>query len=241
MAAVATRTSVHAQGDSSVCPLAQKPLPAQALNRYLQPVWSGEQPLVAVQRAKAEEDDKMVAEGCEQRVVCRSEVAGPVVIWSERQVIVRSVKRAEAATATLHDQLSKAQADVMPLNEHQQGKRVYRDADALQHAAQAMCTHHQVERLLRLRIEEQVNERAVRASGSRPTEVRVERRWQRHREVDEAAVSEATRRLGRHQSSAADALPGSDRIGLPRSVPGGARLWSLERQTALALTQGCAA
>jgi transposase len=82
------------------------------------------------------------------------------------------------------------------LNEHKQGKKVYRVAGALQHAAQAICKHSQVGGLLRLRIDEQASERAIRAYGSRRDEVRVERSCQRHSEVDEAAVSDATRRLG---------------------------------------------
>ncbi len=196
MAALATRAYVHAQGDYYLCPLAQKQLPAQELDRYLQPVWRGEHPLVAVQRVKAEEQDEMIAQGFEQSVVCSGEVAGQVVTWSERQVIVQSVKLAEAATATLHAHLSKAQADLMQLNEHKQGKKVYRDAAALQHAAQAICKHHQVEGLLRLRIEEQVSERAVRGYGSRQAEARVQRSWHLHSELDEAAVSDTTRRLG---------------------------------------------
>ena len=196
MAALATRAYVQAQGDYYLCPLAQTQLPAQELERYLQPVWSDEQPLVAVQRAKSEEEDEVIAQGFEQTVVCNGEVAGQVVTWSERQVLVRSVKLAEAAQATLHAHLGKAQAALTRLNEHKQGKKVYRDADALQHAAQAICKHHQVEGLLRLRIEEQASERAVRAYGSRQAEVRVERSWQLHSEVDEAAVSEAMRRLG---------------------------------------------
>jgi transposase len=196
MAALATRAYVQAQGDYYLCPLAQTQLPAQELDRYLQPVWSGEQHLVAVQRARTEEEDEVIAEGFEQIVVCRGEVAGQSLTWSERQVIVRSLKLAAAATAALHARLSKAQADLRQLNEHKQGKKVYHDADALQHAAQAICEHHQVKGLLRLQIEEQASERAVRAYGSRRAEVRVERNWHLHSEIDEAAVSDATRRLG---------------------------------------------
>jgi transposase len=196
MAALATRAYVQAQGDYYLCPLAQTQLPAQALEQYLQPVWSGEQPVLAVQRANSEGEDEVIAQGFEQTMVCSGEVAGQVVTWTERQVLVRSVKLAEAAQATLHARLGKAQAALAQLNEHKQGKKVYRDADALRHAAQAICKQHQVEGLLRLRIEEQASERAVRAYGSRRAEVRVERRWQLHSEVDEAAVSDATRRLG---------------------------------------------
>jgi len=75
---------------------------------------------------------------------------------------------------------------------------VYHDADALQQAAQAICKQHRLEGLLRLhlQIEEQASQRTVRASGSRPAEVRVEHIWRLDSQVDEAAVRAATRRLG---------------------------------------------
>src|SRR6266516_3686606 len=196
MAALATRAYLQAQGDYYLCPLAQTQLPPQELATNRQPVWSGEQPVVAVHRAKTEEQDEVIAQGFEQTVGCSGEVAGQVVTWTERQVFVQSVKQATTATAALHADLSKAQAALAQLNEHKQGKKVYRDADALQHAAQAVCKRHQVEGLLRLQIEEQVSERTVRAYGSRPAEGRVERCWSLRVEVDEAAVSNATRRLG---------------------------------------------
>jgi len=196
MAAMSTRAYVQAQGDYYLCPLAQTQLPAQELDRYLQPVWGGEQQVIAVHRAKTEEEDEVIAQGFEQSVVCSANVAGQSVSWGERQVLVRSVKLATAATAALHARLSKAQAALAQLNDHKQGKKVYHDADSLQHAAQALCKHHQVEGLLRLQIEEQVSERAVRAYGSSSAEIRVERSWHLQSEVDEAAVSAAIRRLG---------------------------------------------
>src|SRR5258708_23120177 len=76
MAALATRAYVQAQGDYYLCPVAQTQLPAEELEQYLQPVWSGEQSLVTVQRAKAEGEDEVIAQGFEQTVVCNGEVAG---------------------------------------------------------------------------------------------------------------------------------------------------------------------
>src|SRR5216684_3303277 len=185
MAALSTRAYVQAQGDYYLCPLAQTQLPAQELDRYLQPVWGGEQQVIAVHRAKTEEEDEVIAQGFEQSVVCSANVAGQSVSWGERQVLVRSVKLATAATAALHARLSKGQAALAQLNDHKQGKKVYHDADSLQQAAQAICKHHQVEGLLRLQIEEQVSERAVRAYGSSSAEIRVERSWHLQSEVDE--------------------------------------------------------
>jgi len=106
------------------------------------------------------------------------------------------IKLAEAAQAALHARLGKAQVALTQVNEHKQGKKVYRDADALQQAAHAILKEHRVEGLLRLQIEEQVTERAVHAYGSHPASVRVERTFHLHSQVDEAAMSSATRRLG---------------------------------------------
>lgn len=53
-----------------------------------------------------------------------------------------------------------------------------------------------VQGVIRLQIDEQVVERSVRASGTHPAAVRVERTSHLHSKVDHAAVSAATRRLG---------------------------------------------
>jgi transposase len=198
MAALSTRAYVQAQGDYYLCPLANTQLPDAELDRYLQPVWSGECSLLVVHRATAEGEgeEELIAEGFEQTVGLSSEVANQPLSWTERQVIVRSVKLAAAAQAALLARLGKAQAALTHMNAHKQGKKVYRDADALQQAAHAILKEHRVEGLLRLQIEEQVTERAVRAYGSHPASVRVERTFHLHSQVDEAAMSSATRRLG---------------------------------------------
>lgn len=196
MAALSTRAYVQAQGDYYLCPLANTQLPDAELDAYLQPVWNGERPLLAVHRTTAEGEDEVIAEGYEQSSELSSDVQGQSVIWPERRLIVRSLKQAQAATAALHARLGKAQAALTQLTVHKQGKPVYRDADALQQAAQAILKAHQVPGLIRLQIDEQVGERPVRAYGTHPATVRVERTVHLHSEVDQPAVSAATRRLG---------------------------------------------
>jgi transposase len=196
MAALSTRAYMQAQGDYYLCPLATTQLPAAELDAYLQPVWNDECPLLAVQRTTAEGEDEVIAEGYEQCSELSSDVQGQSVTWTERRLIVRSLKQAQAATAALHARLGKAQATLPQLMVHKQGKPVYRDADALQHAAQALLKAHQVQGLIRLQIDEQVVKRPVRAYGTHPAAVRVERTFHLHSEVDQAAVSAATRRLG---------------------------------------------
>jgi len=196
MAALSTRAYVQAQGDYYLCPLANTQMPDSELDAYLQPVWNGERPLLAVHRATAEGEDEVIAEGYEQGIELSSEVQGQSVTWTERRLVVRSLKQAQAATAALHARLGKAQAALTQLTVHKQGKPVYRDADSLQQAAQAILKAHQVQGLIRLQIDEQVGERPVRAYGTHPAAVRVERSFHLHSEVDQAAVSATTRRLG---------------------------------------------
>jgi transposase len=196
MAALETRAFLQAQGDYYLCPLASKQMPEQLLNAYLQPVWNGECSLIAVERANEQGAVELIAEGYEQTVVLTSEVEARSITWSERQLIVRSLKLAEAAKAALQARLVKAQTALAQLNAHKQGKKAYHDADSLQQAAQAILKEHRVEGLVRLTIEEQRVERRVRAYGSRPAEVRVERSLSWHTQVDEAAVTAAIRRLG---------------------------------------------
>ena len=196
MAALSTRAYVQAQGDYYLCPLANTQMPASELDAYLQPVWNGECPLLAVHRATAEGEDEVIAEGYEQCIELSSEVEGQSVTWTERRLVVRSVKQAQAATAALHARLGKAQAALTQLTVHKQGKPVYRDAGSLQQAAQALLKAHQVQGLIRLQIDEQVVERPVRAYGTHPAAVRVQCTFHLHSEVDKAAVSAATRHLG---------------------------------------------
>jgi transposase len=195
MAALSTRAYVQAQGDYYLCPLANTQLSDAELDAYLQPIWSGERALIAVHRA-TDEGEELIAEGDEQTVVLSGEVEGQALTWTERRLLVRAVKLAQTAQAALHARLGKAQTALAQLNTHKQGKKVYRDADSLQQAAQVILKEHRVEGLLRLAIEEQVTERAVRAYGSRPAAVRVEHTFHLHSEVDEAAVDAASRRLG---------------------------------------------
>ncbi len=92
--------------------------------------------------------------------------------------------------------MAKSQAELERLTEHKQGKKRYADGVALQQAAQTILKQHHVEGLVQVRIEEQVQERAVRAYGDRPASMRVERTLHLHTTVDEQAITAAVRRLG---------------------------------------------
>ncbi len=196
MAALDTRAYLAGQQDYYLCPLAAKQMPEEVLDEYLQPVWTGEQALTPVSREREVGKPEQIAEGYERRVTLSRDVAGKTISWTERQLIVRSHKLAQASTQALHARVTKAQAELEGLNEHKQGKKRYADGAALRASAQAILKQHRVDGLLQVRIEEQVQERAVRAYGDRPASMRVERTLHLHTSVDDQAVAAAVRRLG---------------------------------------------
>ena len=196
MAALETRAFLQANQDCYLCPLSNKQMPDAVLDGYLQPVWAGTQPVTRVTREREASQPELIAQGYEQTVTLSAEVKGKTITWIERHLIVRSSKLAQAATEALHARLVKAQAELEHLNEHKQGKKRYDDSPSLQQAAQAILKQHRVEGLLKVTIEEQVEERLVRAYGNRPAAVRVERGVRLYTAVDAHAVEEAIRRLG---------------------------------------------
>src|SRR5258708_20042958 len=142
------------------------------LDAYLQPVWNGDRPRLSVHRGRAEGEDTVIAQGYEQGTELSSDVQGQSVTWTERRLVVHSLKQAQAATAALQARLGKAQAALTQLTVHKQGKPVYRDADALQQAAQALLKANRVQGLIRLQIDDQVGDRPLPADATHPPAVR---------------------------------------------------------------------
>jgi transposase len=196
MAALATRASIQANGDYYLCPLADKQVPEAVLQAYLQPVWTQQQALSTVTRSGPDGQPEVIAEGYEQLVPMSAQVNGQALTWSERRLVVRSHKLAQAAQEALQARLSKAQSALGQLNEHKQGKKRYSDGSSLQQAAQGILKEYRVEGLLTVTIDEQVKERTVRAYGDRPAEIRKEGEVRLRVQVDESALAQASRRLG---------------------------------------------
>ena len=190
MAAVETRAYIQAQGDYYLCPLPKKQMPDEVLEVYLQPIWANELAPTPIYRKNEAGQPEQIAEGYERSVTLTCEVHGKEPSWTERHLIVRSFQYARASEKSLRTRLAEAQAELEKLNERKQGKKLHRDQDAMQQAAEAILKRHRVSGLLKTTIEEQVEARAVRAYGDRLASVRVERELRLSVDVDEQAVEE---------------------------------------------------
>lgn len=84
-------------------------MPDAVLAAYVQPIWTGKQALTPISRAREASQPELLAEGYEQTVTVSAEVKRKTITWTERPLIVRSVKLAKAATEALQARLAKAQ------------------------------------------------------------------------------------------------------------------------------------
>jgi len=128
-AAQDTRTFMALAGDDSLCPLPQVHLAEGELDEALERVWSGEQALSAVWREQEQGAPQLIAQGYECEVPMRVEVEGWRREWSERRLIVRSVRHAEAAEVALRARVAKAKAQVEALNRRGRGRTRFADVE----------------------------------------------------------------------------------------------------------------
>ena len=196
MGALETRAFVHAGGDFYLCPLSETQLSPEELEAYLVPVRAGEQTLTPIYRGKESGERELIAEGYERLERLTALVDGETLTWTERRLVIRSLKQAQTAERALRKRLAKAQAALTRLNERRRGKKRFTEVAPLRQAVKAILERYQAQGLLRLSYQESVYERPVRRYQGRPATVRVEREVKVTAVVDEAALAKAVRRLG---------------------------------------------
>ena len=148
MVAQDTRTFIALAGDYYLCPLPQGQLAEGELDEALARVWSGEQGLSAVWRAQEHGAPQLIAQGYEHEVPMSVEVEGRRCEWSERRLIVRSVRHADAAEVALRARVAKAKAQVEALNRRGRGRTRFEDIEPLRQAVNAIVQRHCVEDFL---------------------------------------------------------------------------------------------
>jgi len=79
------------------------------------------------------------------------EVAGALQSWTERRLVVRSVRQAQAAERAMRARVAKAMAAVEALNQRGRGKKRFEEVSALRQAVVAIVQRYGVEEFLWLR------------------------------------------------------------------------------------------
>ena len=196
MAARETRAVIASRGDYYLCPLPQVHHADDELDEILEAIWSGKQPLIPVMRERAEGQPEVIAEGYEYRMPMSLEIEGEEHVWSERRLVVRSLRQAQAAEVALRARVAKAQAQVEALNVRGRGRKRYEDIKTLRQAAHEIVQRHGVAEFLWLRYDHHYTTHQRRAYRGRPAQRVEDRQATVEVRVDEDALEAAVRRLG---------------------------------------------
>jgi transposase len=138
----------------------------------------------------------VVAEGYEYPVAMSQQVGEQVQTWTERRLVVRSVRQAHAAEVALRARVAKAIAQIDALNQRGRGKKRFETVSTLRQAVVAIIQGYGVENLLWFRLTQHVTPRPVRAYRGEPARVDHDRHATIEVCVDDAALEAAVRRLG---------------------------------------------
>src|SRR6266516_3192753 len=196
MAARETRARIAAPRDFYLCPLPQVQLAEGELDAALEAVWRGEHVLSSVVREGPKGQPELIAEGYEYPVAMSHKVDGKVESWSERRLVVRSVRQAHAAEMALRARVAKALTQIEALNQRGRGKKRFETVSAFRQAVVAILQRYGVDDLVWFRLTPQVTARSVRAYRGQPARIAYDRDTTVEVCVDEAALEAAIRRLG---------------------------------------------
>ena len=196
MAAHDTRTFIALAGDYYLCPLPQVQLAENELDEALECIWSGEQDLTSVFREDERGQSKLIAQGYEYPIPMSVEVEGKKREWSERRLVVHSLRHAQAAEAGLRARVARAKAQVEALNRRGRGRQRFEDVETLRQAVHEIVRRHRVEDFLWLRYDQHTTTRQVRAYKDRPAYEKADHQATVEVRVDEVALESAVRRLG---------------------------------------------
>jgi transposase len=191
-----TRARLAAAGDFSLCPLPQVQRAAGEFAAALEVVWQGEQALSPVMREGPKGELEVIAEGYEYPMAMSQKVGEQVQHWTERRLVVRSVRQVQAAEAALRARVAQASAQIAALNQRGRGTKRFETVSALRQAVVAMVQGYGVENLLWFRVTLHGTPCQVRAYRGYPARVDYHRHATVEVCVDEAALEAAVRRLG---------------------------------------------
>src|SRR5215510_1319587 len=147
MASRDTRARIAAAGDFYLGPLPQGQLEEGEFDAALEAVRNREHALSSVVREGPQGQPELIAEGYEYAVALNPKVDGKGESWTERRLVVRSVRQAQAAEAALRARVAKAMAQSEALNQRGRGKKRFETVSAFRQAVVAIVQRYSVEDL----------------------------------------------------------------------------------------------
>jgi transposase len=200
MSALHTRASIAAGGDFYLTPLAHLKDEPGLLEELLGPWIEREDEMgrIFLPEDGPEPDPKLaIGHGFEDSRSQQVEVAGEVVAWQERLLVVRSHQYEQTTKKWLHRRLEKAEKALKALTPTRgRGKRQIEDEASLLAAIQRIEEKYQAAGLFDYHYEQEVTEQQVRAYGNKPARTKRQVRFQLTVERNQQAITDAEFKAG---------------------------------------------
>ena len=196
MAALATRATLTAGDDYYLCPLPQVQLPSEGLQSYLEPVWRQEQTLSPIERVRFDGKRVHIANGFEVTCHLSAEIAGQLIEWCERRLVVCSFKQAEQQKQGLEQRLAKAQQAIAELNVAKQGRRRLETQVQWQQQVETILKQDRVEDLLEVTYDITTHQRRIRPYRDRPERLETKQQIKVKTAINQSAVENVSRYFG---------------------------------------------
>ena len=196
LAAMQTRASIQAQEDFYLCPLSAVQLPPEQLARVVEEQRHRGADLVQVVRTDEHGENICITQGYETVQQLSALVDGHQETWEKRRLLVQSMAATHAAQASLQERLHKAQHALQELTARRQGKARLTERPAIEEAIKEVLTRFRVEGLLRVQIQEHMQQRPVRAYRGRLLTMRREVTFTVSSEREEEAIAQTMSELG---------------------------------------------
>jgi transposase len=196
MAAMQTRASIQAQGDYYLCPLSAVQMSPAQIQQEVEAQRGQGARLVQVERADEHGKNICIAQGYEAVQTVTTLVDGQLQTWLERRLLVQSMAATHAAEKSLQERLQQAQQALQELTARRQGKPRLMERADVDEAIKEVLTRFRVEGLLCVQVQEDIQERPVRAYRGRLSGVRPDVTFTISSEREETAIAQAMSQLG---------------------------------------------
>ncbi len=152
--------------------------------------------LISVERLDADGKTICIAQGYETEETLTASVEGTPETWTERHLLICSMAAKRAAQASLQERLHKAQQALEELTTRRQGKPRLTQRSEVDAAIIDILARFRVEGLVRVEVQEHVQERPVRAYRGRLSGVRKVVTFTIGSLLEQAAIAQAISYLG---------------------------------------------
>lgn len=195
MGASSIRASIQYASDYYLMPLPATIISAEILDTYLKPV--GSHPNIEpIYRMNDFGEVQEIAQGFEVIETVTGQVDGETISWSERRLVIGSIKHAQSQEKALNKRLEKAKTALADLTRPRSGYKCITTLNSFWPAVNDILKQYNVEGLLEIEAKESSIEKQRRRYRDKPARVEIQQVLNVHVIDNEVALDATKKRFG---------------------------------------------